>query len=98
MRARDTLVMDDRSTLDHVMRGAAAHDINAHEINLVQLDPPVPLRTPDGDGIALILSDEGGELGLRWTVMLSATGAIRTYPDATIQAAASMPRAFARAA
>lgn len=43
---------------------------------MIQLNPPIPLSTPKGDGLAHILINEGVEHDLQWVVCIDATGEI----------------------
>lgn len=36
--------------------------------NLVQLNPPIPLKTPKGQGVAHVLIDYGPDYDLLWVV------------------------------
>ena len=46
---------------------------------MLQLNPPLPLTTPKGDGFAHFVIDEGLEHDLFWVVLITATGEIWTY-------------------
>lgn len=48
---------------------------------MLQLDPPIPLTTPKGDGFAHVLIDYGPESDLYWTVFITQTGEIWTYAN-----------------
>lgn len=85
--------MDGQRERVRAMRG----DIAAHGINLLQLDPPVPMHTPDGAGLARILSECESDGSLLWTVEF-ACGAIRTYASDALAHAAAAPWASVRAA
>lgn len=51
---------------------------------LLQLDPPIPVMTPKGEGLAHILIDYGIEHDLLWTVFLTVGGECWTFPNAKI--------------
>ena len=51
----------------------------------MQLDPPLPLMTPKGAGLAHFLIDYGAELHLMWTVFIDATGECWTFPNPQIR-------------
>lgn len=55
-------------------------------MTILQLDPPVPLDTPRGPGIAHFLIDYGAEHNLMWTVFLDANGECWTFPNPEIRA------------
>lgn len=46
---------------------------------MLQLNPPLPLTTPKGDGFAQFIIDEGLEHDLYWVVLITATGEIWTF-------------------
>ncbi len=52
---------------------------------LVQLNPPIPLKTPRGDGLAHFLIDYGPEADLLWVVFMDADGACWTVPNPEIR-------------
>lgn len=54
--------------------------------SLLQLDPPLPLTTPKGDGVAHVLIDYGPESDLYWTVFLTETGEIWTFSNRHVRA------------
>ena len=53
---------------------------------MLQLNPPLPLNTPKGEGFAHILIDYGPESDLYWTVMITETGEIWTFSDREVRA------------
>ena len=53
---------------------------------MLQLNPPIPMNTPKGEGFAHILIDYGPESDLYWTVLITATGEIWTYPNHQVRA------------
>jgi hypothetical protein len=53
---------------------------------IIQLDPPVPLWTPKGEGLAWLVSDYGPEFHLLWTVAIDETGEIWTFPNPKVRA------------
>lgn len=65
---------------------------------IVQLNPPIPLTTPRGKGLALLVIDPGIEHHLQWVVALDEGGEIWTYqnPLVRVQANETMGRAFPR--
>ncbi len=54
---------------------------------LLQLDPPLPMLTPKGPGVAHILIDYGPEFDLHWTIFLDANGECWTYANRDVRAA-----------
>lgn len=53
---------------------------------MLQLNPPLPLKTPKGDGFAHFLIDYGPESDLYWTVFITATGEIWTFSNRDVRA------------
>jgi hypothetical protein len=56
------------------------------ETTVLQLNPPIPMNTPKGEGFAHILIDYGPESDLYWTVLITATGEIWTYANRHVRA------------
>ena len=48
---------------------------------MTPINPPLPLRTPLGDGHALFVTDRGKGHHLEWTVAIDATGEIWTFTN-----------------
>lgn len=48
---------------------------------MIQLNPPIPLNTPKGEGFAHLMLDYGPESDLYWVVMITETGEIWTYAN-----------------
>ena len=53
---------------------------------MLQLNPPIPMCTPKGEGFAHILIDYGPESDLYWTVLITDTGEIWTYANKYVRA------------
>lgn len=53
---------------------------------MLQLNPPIPMNTPKGEGFAHILLDYGPESDLYWTVLITETGEIWTYANRYVRA------------
>lgn len=53
---------------------------------MMQLNPPIPMNTPKGEGFAHILIDYGPESDLYWTVLITETGEIWTYANRYVRA------------
>jgi hypothetical protein len=55
---------------------------------MLQLNPPIPLSTPKGEGIAVMVIDYGIDHDLWWTVMISRgehAGEIWTYANPEVR-------------
>lgn len=53
---------------------------------MLQLNPPLPMNTPRGEGFAHILIDYGPESDLYWTVIITESGEIWTFSNREIRA------------
>lgn len=53
---------------------------------ILQLDPPIPLATPRGNGYALLVIDYSQEHHLVWVVAIDATGEIWAFPNPDVRA------------
>lgn len=53
---------------------------------LLQLNPPIPLMTHKGEGVAHILTDYGPEFDLMWTVFLTNSGECWTFSNPEVRA------------
>ena len=53
---------------------------------MLQLNPPLPLNTPKGEGFAHFLIDYGPESDLYWTVFITASGEIWTFANREVRA------------
>lgn len=53
---------------------------------MLQLDPPLPVDTPKGAGLAHVLLDYGAEHHLLWVVFLDSTGECWTFRNPEIRA------------
>lgn len=53
---------------------------------MLQLNPPLPMNTPKGEGYAHVLIDYGPESDLYWTVFITATGEVWTFPNSEVRA------------
>jgi hypothetical protein len=58
----------------------------ATKTSMLQLDPPLPLNTPKGEGFAHVLIDYGPESDLYWTVFITGTGEIWTFSNRDVRA------------
>jgi hypothetical protein len=54
--------------------------------NMLQLNPPIPLKTPKGNGMAWALIDYGSEFNLIWVVALDDTSEIWTFQNPDVRA------------
>lgn len=53
---------------------------------ITQLNPPIPLSTPKGNGTAWAVIDYGVEHNLMWVVAIDSTGEIWTYSNPEVRA------------
>jgi hypothetical protein len=53
---------------------------------ILQLDPPLPLDTPKGKGLAHLVIDYGVESDLCWTVFIDSTGEVWTFRNQEVRA------------
>lgn len=53
---------------------------------ILQLNPPIPVETPKGPGMAHLVIDYGIEHNLFWVVFIDATGECWTYTNPEIRA------------
>ena len=53
---------------------------------ILQLNPPIPVETPKGPGMAHLVIDYGVEHNLFWVVFIDATGECWTYTNPEIRA------------
>ena len=53
---------------------------------LLQLNPPLPVETPKGSGLAHVLIDYGIEHDLLWVVFIDHTGECWTVPNKEVRA------------
>lgn len=52
----------------------------------LQLNPPLPMSCPKGEGFAHFLIDYGPESDLYWTIFVTETGEIWTYANKHVRA------------
>lgn len=52
---------------------------------ITQLNPPLPMKTSKGDGLAHFLIDYGPETALFWVVFMDADGACWTVPNPEVR-------------
>lgn len=56
---------------------------------MLQLNPPIPMQTPKGDGLAVMVIDYGPDYDLLWTIAISKgehAGEIWTYANPHVRA------------
>lgn len=53
---------------------------------MLQLNPPIPISTPKGNGMAWIVIDYGPEFNLMWVVAIDETGEIWTFDNPQVRA------------
>lgn len=54
---------------------------------ITQLDPPLPMTTPKGAGLAHFLIDYGAESHLMWVVFMDSDGSCWTVPNPEVRMA-----------
>jgi hypothetical protein len=54
---------------------------------MLQIDPPLPMTTPRGAGLAHFVIDYGAETHLMWVVFLDADGSCWTVPNPEVRMA-----------
>lgn len=55
-------------------------------MNMIQLNPPLPVDTPKGSALAHVLIDYGIEHNLMWVCFVDSTGECWTWPNNQIRA------------
>lgn len=55
-------------------------------MNLLQLNPPIPLETPRGSALAHVLIDYGPEYNLMWVCFGDDDGQCWTWPNNKVRA------------
>lgn len=55
-------------------------------MTILQLNPPLPVTCPRGEGQALFLIDYGSEHHLMWTIAIDETGELWTYSNPHVRA------------
>ncbi|NYE31182.1 hypothetical protein HDE78_004166 [Rhodanobacter sp. K2T2] len=53
---------------------------------MIQLNPPLPMNTPKGEGFAHVMLDYGPESDLYWVVLITETGEIWTFANRYVRA------------
>jgi hypothetical protein len=53
---------------------------------ILQLNPPIPMDTPKGSGLAWLVIDYGAEHNLMWVIAIDETGEIWTYSNSEVRA------------
>lgn len=53
---------------------------------MLQLNPPLPMNTPKGEGFAHVLIDYGPESDLYWAVFITESGEIWTFANREVRA------------
>lgn len=53
---------------------------------ILQLNPPIPLETPKGPGLAWLMIDYGAEFNLMWVVAIDKTAEIWTFENPKVRA------------
>lgn len=52
---------------------------------IIQLNPSIPLDTPKGPGLAILVNDLSCEHHLLWTVVIDSTGEIWTFENPKVR-------------
>lgn len=52
---------------------------------ILQLQPPIPLETPKGSGLAHLIIDDGMEFDLVWVVFINDTGECWSFRNPEIR-------------
>lgn len=55
-------------------------------MSILRLEPPIPLDTPKGKGLAIIFRDPGAEMDDWWTVIIDETREIWTFQNRDVRA------------
>jgi hypothetical protein len=63
----------------------------------VQLNPPLPMQTPKGNGLAHFVIDYGPEAHLLWVVFMDADGACWTVPNPEVRMCSNWRRSAPKA-
>ena len=53
---------------------------------ILQLNPPLPINCPKGEGVCHFLIDRGPEHNLEWVIFITATGECWTFENPAIRA------------
>lgn len=53
---------------------------------MIQLNPPIPVQTPKGPGLAHLVIDYGPEFNLIWVVFLDESGECWSFDNTKIRA------------
>ena len=48
---------------------------------ILQLNPPIPMNSPKGQGLAILLTDYGCEYDHMWTIAIDSTGELWTFAN-----------------
>jgi hypothetical protein len=71
---------------NHVFKLENSLLFESRSMSTLQLDPPIPVITPKGDGYAHLLIDYGPEYNLLWVCFLDDSGECWTYDNTQIRA------------
>ncbi len=53
---------------------------------MLQLNPPIPVICPKGQGLAYLVIDYGVDYDLMWVIAIDETGEFWTYPNPKVKA------------
>lgn len=48
---------------------------------ILQLDPPIPMSCPKGEGMAILMIDYGMEFNFIWVIAINSTGEIWSFQN-----------------
>lgn len=54
-------------------------------MTILQLDPPIPMNCPKGDGLAIFVIDYGIEHSLMWVIGIDNNREIWTFPNEKVK-------------
>ena len=52
---------------------------------IIQLNPPIPMNCPKGDGVAILLTDYGCEYDHIWTIAINSTGELWSFSNRDVR-------------
>lgn len=52
---------------------------------IIQLNPSIPLTTPKGKGLAILVESKSEEHNLEWTCIINTTGEIWTFQNPQVR-------------
>jgi hypothetical protein len=52
---------------------------------IIQLDPPIPMSCPKGEGLAILMTDYGPEYSHIWTIAIDKTGELWSFNNMQVR-------------